>query len=172
MAQTPKGPSALGGRTPRGSNAHFRPPPATPRSVLRRGLMLTPRQGGAGGGPALTRPLALAVRLFQHFEAGHDRGPVRAFFLQCATQSGTLQSSPLCEVHILGCDHRVCTTLVSGPCLSHAATSPCCPSLQEICARVDIQLHEHMRVPRPSLGGNLGIDAPPADLKVLLLPTY
>ena len=29
-----------------------------------------------------------------------------------------------------------------------------------------IQLHEHMRVPRQSMAGGLGIDAPPADLKV------
>ena len=38
--------------------------------------------------------------------------------------------------------------------------------LQEICAKTGIQLHEHMRVPRQSMAGGLGIDAPPADLKV------
>lgn len=37
---------------------------------------------------------------------------------------------------------------------------------QEICAKLGNQLHEHMRVPRPSLGGNLGIDPPPANLQV------
>lgn len=29
-------------------------------------------------------------------------------------------------------------------------------------------MHEHMRVPRPSIGGNLGIDPPPANLQVRL----
>jgi hypothetical protein len=41
-----------------------------------------------------------------------------------------------------------------------------CSTLQEICAKMGIQLHEHMRVPRQSMAGGLGIDAPPADLKV------
>jgi hypothetical protein len=38
--------------------------------------------------------------------------------------------------------------------------------VQETCAKMGIQLHEHMRVPRQSMAGGLGIDAPPADLKV------
>lgn len=68
-------------------STHNRLPPATPRSLLRRGLLLTPRAGVAGNGPALGRPLALAVRrhdvVFTDVEPARGSATCLVLHLQC-----------------------------------------------------------------------------------------